>query len=113
MVKLGGYNKTLEYIKKELLNPMFMDSHDKKAYPEPKLLFLQKLYSPREGIIGEYSIVRSIDSLVYAEQYRRAIEGVNNLNALETIGQITVMNNPMTGVGSTSLKRFMPLVIKR
>lgn len=113
MEKLGGYDKTLEYIKKELLNPMFMDSHDKKAYPEPKLLFLQKLYSPSEGIIGEYSIVRSIDSLVYSEQYRKSIEGVNNLNALETIGQITVMNNPMTGVGSTSLKRFMPLIIKR
>lgn len=112
MEKLGGYDKTMEYIKKNILNPIGMDSHDKKAYPEPELLFLQRLYIPEKEIIAEYSLVRSIDSLVYAEDYRKAIDGIVNLNALDTISQITILNNAMEGRGKTTLKRFVPIVVR-
>lgn len=111
--KFGGYEKTLKYIKEEILNPLGMDSHDKKAYPNDNLLFLQNLYQPQDDILAQYSILRTVDSLVWAEQFREEIEGIKNSNALETIGQITIVNNPVVTFGSVNEIPEVKILIRR
>lgn len=46
------------------LEPLNMEIHVKKKYPNPQIMFLQRLYVPENDIIGEYSLVRNVDSLV-------------------------------------------------
>lgn len=96
----------------EALEPLKMEIHVKKKYPLPQVLFLQRLYVPEQDIIGEYSLVRSIDSIIWAERFRTDIEGVLNHMALETIGQISTLNNSMQGKGKVSLKLIANIVVR-
>lgn len=52
------------HIMNDALKPLQMEIHVKKKYPLPQAMFLQRLYVPEQDIIGEYSLVRSIDSIV-------------------------------------------------
>lgn len=106
-----GYDGILEEFQKAL-DPLKMEIHVKKKYPLPQVMFLQRLYVPEQGIIGEYSLVRNIDSLVWAEHFRKPIEGVKNHMALETIGQISTLNNSMQGQGEVSLKNVAHVVVR-
>ena len=93
------------------LSPLNMEIHVKKKYPHPQTMFLQKLYDPNNGIVGEYSIVRNVDSLVWAEKFRQPVKDIKNHMALETIGQISTLNNSMQGRGVVTLKKAIsPLV---
>lgn len=111
--KNGGYENVLKIIKEDILNKFGMDSHDKKAYPNDNLLFLQNLYQPQDDIIAQYSICRTIDSLVWSEQFRENIIGVKNHNALETIGQITIVNNPVFTMGKINEIEVTKFVLRR
>lgn len=111
--KFGGYEETLKYIKEKILNPLGMNSHDKKAYPNDNLLFLQLLYQPQDDILAQYSITRTVDSFTWSETFREDIEGVKNNNALETIGQITVINNPVISYGSVNEINEVKTLIRR
>lgn len=104
------YEGVLEHWQK-VLDPLNMEIHIKKKYPLPQVMFLQRLYAPEQGIIGEYSLVRNIDSLVWAEHFRKPIEGIVNHAALETIGQISTLNNSMQGRGQVSLKNLAYVVV--
>lgn len=106
-----GYEGVLTFWQK-CLDPLNMEIHIKKKYPAPAIFFLQKLYMPDKGIIGEYSIVRNIDSMVWAEHFREPIEGVHNHMALETIGQISTLNNSYDGLGKTTLKSIIPIFVR-
>lgn len=105
-----GYEGVLHKIN-DSLKPLNMEIHVKKKYPLPQVMFLQRLYVPEQEIIGEYSLVRSVDSIVWAESFRSPIEGVINHMALETIGQISTLNNSMQGVGKISLKQLAYIVV--
>lgn len=106
-----GYEGVLREWQKAL-DPLNMEIHVKKKYPDAVIFFLQKLYVPEAGIIGEYSIVRNIDSIVWAEHYREKIPGVHNHMALEVIGQISTMNNSMDGNGKTTLKNIIHIAVR-
>lgn len=58
-----GYEGVLSHWEKAL-KPLNMAIHVKKKYPLPQVMFLQRLYVPEDDIIGEYSLVRNVDSLV-------------------------------------------------
>lgn len=58
-----GYEGLLT-VMDECLKPLNMKIHVKKKYPNPQIMFLQRLYVPDQGIIGEYSLVRSVDSII-------------------------------------------------
>lgn len=111
IVQKLGYEGVLSSIN-DTLKPLNMEIHVKKKYPLPQVMFLQRLYVPNQDIIGEYSLVRSVDSIVWAESFRAPIEGVINHMALETIGQISTLNNSMQGSGSVSLKKLAWVVVR-
>lgn len=110
--KFGGYEGTLKYIKEKILNPLGMDSHDKKAYPNDRLLFLQNLYDPVDGILAQYPTTRTIDSFMFGETFRSNIEGIKNHNALDTIGQITIVNNPVMSFGPVNEIEEVKMLIR-
>lgn len=105
----GGILKKIQ----EALDDLGMVVHVDKRYPLPQVMFLQHLYVPEHDIIHEYSLVRNIDSLVYAEKFHHPIEGIKNLIALDTIGQISTLNQSMLGKGEVSLKKVCPLVVRK
>lgn len=111
LIKLGGYAKLLAKVE-EIIETWGSKMNLKKQYPSILTsIFLQRAYNYPIGIIGEYSLIRAIDSLVWAENPRMAIDGVKNLDALETIGQFSVLNNIIMSQGKVTNKDLLLTII--
>lgn len=109
--RLGGYQKTLEAIEK-IINSWGSMMNVKKQFPNMEsAIFLQRLYKYDSGIEGEYSLIRASQSLVWAERPRTPIEGVWSLDALETIGQLGLLNLISIDWGHTTNKDLLELMI--
>lgn len=90
--RAGGYEKILEAIEK-IIGTWGSMMNVKKQYPNMESsIFLQRLYKFDSNIEGEYSLIRASQSLVWAERPRTPIQGVWSLDALETIGQLGLLN---------------------
>lgn len=82
--------------------------NEDKQYPVIfETIFLQRAYNYPANIIGEYSLIRALASLVFAENPRMAVPGVDNLDALEVIGQLSVLNLILQSQGKVTNKDIL------
>lgn len=111
IVNSMGYQKLLEHVEK-IIGTWGSAMNVKKQFPNiESTIFLQRLYKYDSNIIGEYSIIRATESLVWAERPRQHIQGVKNLDALETVGQLGLLNLICLDQGKTTNKDLLASVI--
>lgn len=110
-LKSLGYDGLLNKIN-EFANEIGFTIHTHKKYPEPHLVFLQKLYVPEQGIHAVGSWARALSSFLYKERFSNNIPGVVSLPALEIISQIAILNEAFGPKDSVNCNEFSNIIAK-
>lgn len=99
-----GYTEVLKLISAAVSDLGFTINAG-KAYPTKDVAFLQKLYVPEAGIKACGTWARSIASFMYKEKFAKPIQGIQSIQTLEIISQVSIISQAYS-YGEIDLRDF-------